>query len=169
MYCRYYLVGCFQFCRTASPTAARFFPLDWRCCWINQPIILLSLTPPDTPHGNGRPVAGPNLHPASHLPGPPLAQDAPAGRISQVTVSDTLVIRLVFHLFWDSIQGWKKKIEVLWGKGLKCWLWLLQKATLFTLSFKTSHDSFASSCGDNRAKPCEMKADLGWLWRGGGA
>lgn len=100
--------ACFQYCRSASMTAARFFPPDWRCCWINQPIILLSLTPPGTPHGTCRPVAGLNLHPASHLRMPTLAQDAPAGRISQVTASDTLVIRLVFHLFWDSIQGWKK-------------------------------------------------------------
>lgn len=88
--------ACFQFCRSASMTAARFFPPDWRCCWINQPIILLSLTPPCTPHGTCRPVAGLNLHPASHLRMPTLAQDAPAGRISQVTASDTLVIRLVF-------------------------------------------------------------------------
>lgn len=133
--------ACFQYCRSASMTAVRFFPPDWRCCWINQPIILLSLTPPGTPHDTCRPVAGLNLHPASHLRMPTLAQDAPAGRISQVTASDTLVIRLVFQLFWDSIQGWKK-MEVLWGEGLNCWLSVFPKATLFTSSFKTRDDSY---------------------------
>lgn len=107
-------LACFSSCRSASMTAARFFPLDRRCCWINQPIILLSLTPPGTPHGTCRPVAGPSLHPASHLLMPPLAQDAPAGRISQVTVSDTLVIRLGFHLFLGlNPRLYLKKMEVL--------------------------------------------------------
>lgn len=35
-------------------------PLDLRCCWINHPIILLGLTPPNLPHDTCRPVAGPN-------------------------------------------------------------------------------------------------------------
>lgn len=35
-------------------------PLDLRCCWINHPIILLGLTPPNLLHDTCRPVAGPN-------------------------------------------------------------------------------------------------------------
>lgn len=44
-------------------------PLELRCCWINQPIILLGLTPPNLPHDTCRPVAGPN--PLYHTSGCP--------------------------------------------------------------------------------------------------
>lgn len=54
----------------------------------------------------------PNLYLVSHLRMAPLAQDAPAGQISQVIESDTLVVRLAFHLFLGLNPGLEKKIGV---------------------------------------------------------
>lgn len=44
-------------------------PLVLRCCWINHPISLLGLTPPNLPHDTCGPVAGPN--PLCHTSGWP--------------------------------------------------------------------------------------------------
>ncbi|KAK5889340.1 hypothetical protein CesoFtcFv8_015353 [Champsocephalus esox] len=51
-----------------SLCGGKSLPLVPRCCWINQPIILLSLTPPNLPHDTCRPVADPNLYHTSGCP-----------------------------------------------------------------------------------------------------
>lgn len=69
---------------------ALLLPLDLRCCWINQPIILLSLTPPNLLHGTCRPVA-----PLSHLRMPILIHGVhQRSRVWQMTPwwSDSTVI-----------------------------------------------------------------------------
>lgn len=87
--------------------AALFLPLDLRCCWINQPIILLSLTPPNLLHGTCRPVA-----PLSHLRMPILIHGVHRkSRIWQMTPrwSDSTVIHCsgswsrttTRAVFWD--------------------------------------------------------------------
>lgn len=73
-------------------------PLELRCCWINQPIILLGLTPPNLPHDTCRPVAGPN--PLYHTSGCPssFTGRTGGGEFDKWQLGD--VIRL-----WFRVQG----------------------------------------------------------------